>query len=202
MIEFKNREENLVDAIENSRIVKVSEDYAKREGLLILRKSFQVAEQPGPEQKRGKEFRRNKGFIGMEDLRKPLNPEKNGLLKELVENFHWVLAQKRRSKLLTRKKVASDIGEEEISIKMAENGVLPANNFILINKLESYYGIILRRNRGAWIGQREASNIAVQQNKENEGSVQLVPIMRTPRTPAWVKRREHKKKPEIELIEE
>ena len=35
-----------VEAIENGRIVKVSEAYAKREGLLVLRKSREVVVAP------------------------------------------------------------------------------------------------------------------------------------------------------------
>jgi len=136
----------VVDAIEDGRIVRVSEDYAKREGLLILRKPIEEVKQiiSG---KREDATRKNKGFIGMEDLRKPLSTKNNEILKELIENFHWTLVQKRKGRLLTRKKVADALGESEVNIKMIENGVLPANNFILINKLENYYGISLRKNK-------------------------------------------------------
>jgi len=138
----------VVDAIEDGRIVRVSEDYAKREGLLILRKPMEEVKQT-ISGRREDAVRKNKGFIGMEDLRKPLSTKNNEILKELIDNFHWTLVQKRKGRLLTRKKVADALGESEINIKMIENGVLPANNFILINKLESYYGISLRKNKVA-----------------------------------------------------
>ena len=143
MIEYS---EALVDAIEDGRIVRVSADYAQREGLLVLRKPIEDVK-PASSGKREDTIRKNKGFIGMEDLRKPLSTKNNEILRELIENFHWTLVQKRKGRLLTRKKVADALGESELNIKMIENGVLPANNFILINKLESYYGISLRKNK-------------------------------------------------------
>jgi ribosome-binding protein aMBF1 (putative translation factor) len=145
MIEYSNKTA-VVDAIEDGRIVRVSEDYAKREGLLILRKPVEEVKQT-ISGKREDSIRKNKGFIGMEDLRKPLSTKNNEILRELIENFHWTLVQKRKGRLLTRKKVAEALGESEVNIKMIENGVLPADNFILINKLESYYGISLRKNK-------------------------------------------------------
>ena len=150
MIEYAERTA-VVDAIEDGRIVRVSEDYARKEGLLVLRRSVEEVKQTGSG-KREDESRKNKGFIGMEDLRKPLSTKNHEILKELVENFHWTLVQKRKGRLLTRKKVADALGESEVNIKMIENGVPPANNFILINKLESYYGISLRKNKVASAG--------------------------------------------------
>ena len=136
----------MVDAIEEGRIVRVSAEYAKREGLLILRKTVEEVKQVVPGKKEDN-TRKNKGFIGMEDLRKPLSIKNNELMKELIENFHWTLVQKRKARSMTRKKLADTIGETEVNVKMIENGVLPANNFILVNKLENFYGISLRKNK-------------------------------------------------------
>ena len=149
MIEYSGKAV-LVDAIEEGKIVRVPEDYARREGLLILRKSGQIlGDGLSTKEKKEEESRKNKGFIGMDDLRKPLSTKNNELLKELVENFHWIIVQKRKARGLNRKKVAEAIGESELNIKMIENGVLPMNNFVLINKLESYYGVSLRKNKVA-----------------------------------------------------
>ncbi len=139
----------LVEAIEEGRIVKVTEDYARREGLLILRRSSGAPAALTPMEKKEEEGRKNKGFIGMEDLRKPLKSKESELQKELVENFHWMLVEKRKAKGLTRKKLGESIGESELNIKMIENGVLPMSNFVLVNKLESFYGISLRKNKVA-----------------------------------------------------
>ena len=149
MIEYSGKAV-LVDAIEEGKIVRVPEDYARREGLLILRKSGQIlGDGLSTKEKKEEESRKNKGFIGMDDLRKPLSTKNNELLKELVENFHWIIVQKRKARGLNSKKVAEAIGESELNIKMIENGVLPMNNFVLINKLESYYGVSLRKNKVA-----------------------------------------------------
>lgn len=202
MLEFKKMEEVFVDAIEDGRIVRVSEHYAKQEGLLILRKSAHVDVKPTPEQKKGEELRRNKGFIGMEDLRRPLSSRGNELLNELVENFHWVLMRKRKDKFLTRKKVAMDIGEDELNVKMIESGVLPADNFVLINKLESYYGVTLRKNKAS--GSIQPLRQIVDFNKSQSSSVSERTSVAA-RTPKWAnkfRREEPKGEPEIEIIGE
>jgi len=189
MIEYSQRNiEGVVDAIENGKIVKVSEDYAKREGLLVLRRAAPIIEQSRTQRKED-ETRKNKGFIGMEDLRKPLSSKNNELLRELVENFHWILVQKRKARVLTRKKVADAIGETELSVKMIENGVLPVNNFVLVNKLESYYGVNLRKNKTA------ASSRPLRQ---------IIDFNKSQTTPAprWIKRGEKKETNAIELLDD
>jgi len=209
MLEFKKQEERFVDAIENGKIVKVSEDYARREGLLILRKSSQLSIQPAPISKKEEEAKKSRSFIGMEDLRKPLSTKDNGLLRELVENFHWILVRKRKDRLLTRKKVADDIGEDELSVKIIENGVLPANNFILLNKLENYYGISLRKNRVVATAPKPPEGVIDFNKSQNSqpASVEAPEVVevRVARTPKWVLKRENrdkKEEPEIEIIEE
>ena len=61
---------------------------------------------------------------------------------ELVDNFHWVLMRARRSKKVTQKQMAEAIGEAEVAIKMAEEGFLPENNYLL-NKMQNYLEISL-----------------------------------------------------------
>ncbi|HLF53971.1 MAG TPA: hypothetical protein VI544_02220 [Candidatus Nanoarchaeia archaeon] len=202
MLEFKKMEEVFVDAIENGKIVRVSEDYAKQEGLLILRKSAKIDIKQTPEQKKGEESRRNKGFIGMEDLRRPLSSRGNELLNELVENFHWVLARKRKDKFLTRKKVAVDIGEDELNVRMIESGVLPADNFVLINKLESYYGITLRKNKTSGSIQPLRQIVDFNKNQSSSISGRTSVVARTPKWANKFKRDEPKGEPEIEIIDE
>ncbi|MCX8159077.1 MAG: hypothetical protein N3D20_02195 [Candidatus Pacearchaeota archaeon] len=147
--------EKIVEAIENGKIVRVSESYAKREGLLVLR-VVQQSEPQGFFEKIGykksgtievKKDRDRKMIAGMDDLRRPLRYKEGDVTKELVENFHWKISQKRRERGLTRKQVALAIGESENDIKIIENGVLPANNFILVSKLENYLGLNLRKDK-------------------------------------------------------
>ena len=137
-----------VEAIEDGKIVKVTEDYARREGLPILRK-----EQPElrePEKKEAlKTFdsRNLKGMnLGMEDLRKPLNWKKSQVVMELVDNFQWIISKVRRHRGLSRKQFADNLKEEENTIKLVENGILPSEDFVLINKIQKFLQINLRKD--------------------------------------------------------
>lgn len=60
---------------------------------------------------------------------------------DLIDNFHWIIMRVRRLKKLTQKKLAHEISESEVAIKMAERGVLPEDDYRLVNKLESFLGI-------------------------------------------------------------
>ncbi len=64
---------------------------------------------------------------------------------DLVDNFHWVIMRERRAKHISREQFARDIGESETLVKMVEQGVLPENDNRVINKIESYLNISLRR---------------------------------------------------------
>jgi len=50
----------------------------------------------------------------------------------------------RRAKKLTQKQFAEAIEESEEAIKMAEKGVLPKDDFVLVNKIENYLGIRIK----------------------------------------------------------
>ena len=154
---------NFVEAIEEGRIVKVTEDYARREGLLIVRKQSDSTEGnvssnlSGFRQElvvgglgsgisgvpdRGRMSRRD---FKMETLRKPLHYYKNEVVADLVDNFHWQISSVRKAKNMTRRQLAQKVGENEETIKMVENGILPQDNYILINKIQSTLGINLRK---------------------------------------------------------
>ena len=75
------------------------------------------------------------------------NFSKNVLEKNpfgMVENFHWIIMRARRSKKITQKQFAETIEESEEAIKMAEKGVLPKDDFLLINKIENYLSIRIK----------------------------------------------------------
>lgn len=154
---------NFVEAIEDGRIVKVTEDYARREGLLIIRRQAgsddgnASSNFGGFSQKsaiggsgsgisgivnRGRMIRRD---FKMETLRKPLHYYKNEVISDLIDNFHWEILRIRKLKSITRKQLAKMTGESEETIKMIENAILPHDNYILINKIQSALGINLRR---------------------------------------------------------
>ncbi len=64
---------------------------------------------------------------------------------EMINNFHWIIMRARRMKKLTQEQLAKEISESEAAIKMAEKGILPEDDYRLVNKLESYLGIKIIR---------------------------------------------------------
>lgn len=133
--------EIMVDALDEGSIVRVPESYARREGLPILRKwtapqaQVRLANKLGP-----------KETGGMDTFRRPLKKDSGGVRDALLENFHWVLSQRRKRMNISRKQLATAVGGTEQEIKLLENGVLPTNDFILISAVERHCGISLRKD--------------------------------------------------------
>ncbi|MBU0907231.1 MAG: hypothetical protein KKD18_02030 [Nanoarchaeota archaeon] len=134
----------LVEAIEDGRIVKVPEYYAKREGLLILKKApIQIQKTQTPSY-----------FQHKEDRTKPLTEyikskpdwREKQVMSELVDNFHWQIRYTRRRLGITRKQLAKMVGVSENDLQIIESGRLPSNDFILINKVQKTLGINLRKD--------------------------------------------------------
>ncbi len=146
-------EQNIVEAIEEGKIVRVSEVYAKREGLPILRKSRPGAPQEkatsSPETKKiiQKEFRDERSKRMLDYLRKPTGWQEKQVISELIPNFSWHISKARRNKSLTRKQLAKLVNTDEDSIKLLENGLLPNPDFILINKIQIALNINLRKDK-------------------------------------------------------
>ncbi|MCH7567964.1 MAG: hypothetical protein IIA87_00950 [Nanoarchaeota archaeon] len=146
--------ERLVEVIREGEIVKMSESEAMEEDLFILRRVIEpVVEE--------KEFTLNSSKATIDLTKKYSRPvisfeswrsrkfeyEKNNVIKELVDNFHWVVIRARRNINLTRKKLASAIGVPEDELKIVEFGGLPRDDFVLINKIENRLGINLRKEK-------------------------------------------------------
>src|SRR3989344_6888604 len=141
--------EDLVEAIEEGKIVQVTESYARSEGLTIIRR-------PKIREIHEKLWHQNPGFSQIRtDQRRPFKEyleypqhwKKSQVTKELVDNFHWQVRVERKKKNLTRKQLAKLINESEENIKMLEAGFLPSNDFILINKIQQTLGINLRKDQ-------------------------------------------------------
>jgi len=62
---------------------------------------------------------------------------------DLVDNFHWVIMRARRFKKLTQEQLAKEISESEAAINLAERGILPEDDYRLLNKLESFLRVKL-----------------------------------------------------------
>ena len=148
------REERLMEAVSGSGIVKICFDCSRKETLPILRKptTFQLKES---ERKPDSIFSRvqsssQKSIISSEDTKLKDLVNRNYVSKldvdrkprpDLVENFHWKLMRVRRGKKMTISQLAKEISESEVAIKMAEQGVLPEDDYRLISKLESFLGV-------------------------------------------------------------
>jgi len=133
-----------VEAIEEGKIVKVEESYAREEGLPVLRKCEEELEDSEIKRKQREEY--SGSLYGVSDLSRPLNKDKNQVVMELVDNFHWEISKERRKRNLSRKKFGEVIGESESVVKMVENGILPSEDFFLINKIQDKLGINLRKD--------------------------------------------------------
>lgn len=142
-------EERMVDALEDGRIVRVSESYARREGLVILQRPTEEDRSQAIASVARSQKIQSVKEAPFEALRKPLPKEKNNLVSSLLDNFHWILIQKRKDRRLSRRQVAESIGASESEVKMLENGVLPSQDYILVNKIEKFYGVNLRKDGAA-----------------------------------------------------
>ncbi len=136
----------VVEALEEGKIVRVQESYARREGLLIIRQALSSpVSAPSLVHVYGQKVASvTRGVRPFDEFRKPLR--KNNVLADLLDNFHWLLLKKRKEQGLTRKEVAKSLQVPEYDLKLIENGVLPGDNFILVNKLQEYYKINLRKD--------------------------------------------------------
>jgi len=159
-------QKRLFDAISRGGITKVCEDCGYEANLTIIKKptTFQLKEA----EKRKTVYQRLSSAAGIDpekvDFSNPIKTttekaeeitlkdlvDKNfnkGLAKDskprpdLVRNFHWIIMRARRSKKLTQEQLAKELQESEAAIKMAEKGVLPEDDNILISKLESFLSI-------------------------------------------------------------
>ncbi len=135
-----------VDALEDGKIVHVSEDYARSEGLVILQRPM-ASQQQEQHKNAGQTLSgEKKDLLPFEQFRKPLKYKQNNILTSLADNFQWQISYRRREMHMTRKQLASAVGVSENDIKMLENGVLPADDYIIINKVQEKLGLHLRRD--------------------------------------------------------
>jgi ribosome-binding protein aMBF1 (putative translation factor) len=65
---------------------------------------------------------------------------------DLVDNFHWVIMRARRAKKLSQEQVGKEIAESRSAIETLERGDIPPESDRVINKLESFLRIKLKKN--------------------------------------------------------
>ncbi len=64
---------------------------------------------------------------------------------DLISNFNWAIQRMRRHRRITRQEFAKGIGESEATVRMIEQGYLPDSSYKIINKIEGYFGVSLRK---------------------------------------------------------
>jgi ribosome-binding protein aMBF1 (putative translation factor) len=134
----------MVDAIKDGKIVRVQKSYAKREGLLILGKPKEIKEEV-PNYSKSKPVEEKRMLL--DDYRRPLKWAQNQVVKELITNFNWEISKARRNRNWSRRQLADAINEKEDVVKMLENGILPKDDFVLINKIQDVLKINIRKDK-------------------------------------------------------
>ena len=102
--------------------------------------------------------------------------------ENLVDNFHWHIMRTRRSKKLTQEQLAREIGEALSTIKMAEEGILPEDDFRLINKLEGFLSIKIRKDtKNTHLSKQlfqEPAKMLVGFNKKSVGNLTIADLQK------------------------
>ena len=157
----------LLDVISSKGIVKICEACSKAEDMPILRRptTFQLKESEKKpsgiydmlssvrRQKKesseefGKKYEKTKTETTLKDVidknYEILVSKEKKLRPDLVDNFHWLIMRTRRLKKLTQEQLAKEISESIAAIKMIEQGILPEDDYRLVNKIGSFLGINL-----------------------------------------------------------
>lgn len=168
---------SFVEAIERGKIVRVPLDYARREGLLIVK---QIATEPlpppsssspshstrrllqAPPAHFSSERLVRKGILQFDTYRRPLRQEDH--TASLQENFHWELQRQRKLKGMTRKQVAHAVSLSEEAVKQLELGIV-GKDFVALHKLESYYQINVRKG-GSYLPQTPQGSVPPRASSE------------------------------------
>lgn len=156
----------LFDAVVDEGLVKICDRCSREEHVPVIRKptTFQLkeserekpsfyerAEQRRKElaEKKIKRMEIEKQDVTLKDIInrtvKLKISEKRKSSVELVDNFHWIIMRARRKRKITQGQLAREIHEAEAAIEMIEKGQLPSDDYRLVNKIENYLGIRIRK---------------------------------------------------------
>ena len=168
-LDLRYKESVYVEAIRDGEIIRVPESVALEEDLFILRKLGGAPQQQSAvsasiiRKEQISRVGRNPSLFSEWKLGK-FGVKKNNVIQDLVQNFHWEIVKQRRKKNLTRHKLAEMIRASENDVKMLELGELPADDFVLISRVEQLFGINLRKH-GAYVA---SVNLAGLQKRREE----------------------------------
>lgn len=144
----------LYNAISSKGVVKICSDCNSVERLPIIKRptTDQIADSQRQKSVRDmlSGINRGKLIAGREmSLRELVDKNlKERLAKQpsdLIDNFHWTIQRVRRNRKITREQFAKGINESEATVRMLEQGILPNNDYKIINKVESYLGVGLKK---------------------------------------------------------
>lgn len=151
-LDLRQDETGYVEAIKDGEIVRVPESVAIVEDLFVLRKISNVAPvssapsmQSPLRSSKDKEPIRNSSI--MYDWKHgKFGGKKNNVMNDLIPNFNWEISKNRKMKNMSRLKLSQLINAKEDDVKMIELGELPADDFVLISRIEQVFGINLRKH--------------------------------------------------------
>lgn len=141
-------DDRLVDVIREGHIVTMRESEAREEELFVLRVHEALPASVAPPAQESRKRTRDPSLQPKQNVRwHSYQPDytKNNVIRELKDNFHWEVSKARKAKNMSRLQLANAIGVPEVAIKLIENGELPSDDFVLVNKVQNYLGIQLRR---------------------------------------------------------
>ena len=164
----------LIDAIQRNEVIKLCEECAVFETMPIIRKPnasqldfshkpYSVRERlskmAGIENKEKKE-QENISKIAREVFTRKIDKEKERNFEasiraarnrnkplNLVENYNWKILMGRKQRKITRSQLAKAIGESEESVRLIETKEFPDDALRIIEKVEQYFGIKLRKEQ-------------------------------------------------------
>ncbi|MGV8142348.1 MAG: helix-turn-helix domain-containing protein [Candidatus Pacearchaeota archaeon] len=147
-LDLRASAKGFVEAIRDGEIVRIPHSVAIEEDLFILRtlgaEPQQIQSQPSPIQNRQAQESKQGSVFSDWKVGK-FGGKKNNVIQDLVPNFHWEIAKQRKARNLTRNKLGEIIRSSEHEVKMLELGELPADDFVLISRIEQFFGINLRK---------------------------------------------------------
>ncbi|MEK6908997.1 MAG: hypothetical protein AABX23_03020 [Nanoarchaeota archaeon] len=150
-LDLRQQDAVYVEAIKDGEIIRVPERVAILEDLFILRKinnspqtTVSLPSQNSSIKSKEPVLRNNS--IMNEWKHGKFGNKKNNALQDLIPNFNWEVAKNRKSRNITRVKLAQMINSTEEDVKKIELGELPADDFVLISRIENVFGINLRKH--------------------------------------------------------
>lgn len=147
-LDLRASSKGFVEAIRDGEIVRVPHSVAVEEDLFILRTlNAPPQENIAPVQTLGRQNSKQetKGSVFSDWKVGKFGNKKNNVVQDLIPNFHWEIGRQRKKRNLTRHKLAEIIRANESDVKMLELGELPYDDFVLISRIEQFFGINLRK---------------------------------------------------------